>query len=1328
MTNPKGKAPGASYRDDGYYRPIESALERKHGLPDGTLARIRKNGERSDRNAVSSAGARSVYQIIPGTRDRFERAYGINAYAGDREAAEVAALHLRDDLRKTGSMETAVRRYIGGPDPKQHGKVTEAYVGRVTGKLPTSMQRVDGVVAMKPGTAVQDISFEDVMNIRPADLAGGKRLPKKKVTASDVAPKVTGARIIANATQGTAPIASTGQDASVDRAASEASRVTEAQRVEALPSFFDRVSAAVDENWISNAVIRGLDGEVDEGDPEWQRKFADRLPDIAKMASDEDELEMLLSPDAQRSEASFNAINDRRIQRQNNISVINSTPNGWAYTLGASVLDPVGWVATYGIGKAFQLGRAGFGIAKAGLAGALAEGAVTNVTFTGAMEYGGESKTFGDYVSAGAIGAGMMGAFHGIGALAGKADNSSEAIVNQGIRDAQDLAEATRTEVTAKLGPDANDAAIEQGMQEVFASRIEKAHAIGVGARSDADRFWPESDAALKTSDKSIATAAIERNGMANWPDAAEARTGAEMAIRADEIVAVMRSTGDMDRGLQGKFLKAFGQESDALTMIRSGSPMLQAMAVQLLESTTGAGGRKASAALSKALLNRGYSSQLIGYESAFQIWRKSEGIGAVTAATSADVRKKFDDLVAYEIRARSDTVASVTTNNAIKKAADDIEEGFNRMRLDQQRAKVLGNERFGNSSKGYFPQRINAQKLFDLTPKQTDGVVNVLARQFRELNEYSYVDKATKETVKKNFDAKFSKALARRYIDEARGRAKGSAFVPANLQTGESAGILEDALKAMSGLGADDRAAILGKFSRGGASYTKGRLKMDLAEEIGDGMRLGDLFNNDIMSVYRSYAQRVSGEVALAQYGIYGRQGLNVARRVAEAQGATVDELKALERIGAEFLNEPWGQVGAGYTKTFAAMRNLRSVTAAAVLGGMAYTQLGESGNAIAVVGVGAVLSTMVRSPRYRKEILQMLDGKSSTNPILKDFDDVYGAIGGDGYSMSRLFDAPEGGIELYDQASIGAFTKAVRAGSHFTAVASGFRALHSVQVRGMSEQIVKKAIRYIKQGKEDAALNDMGITKEIRDDLAKHMDQLATFDSKGRLTGLNLLDAEGLNPRTIRDLAQVVERGAGQIIQKTYIGETGPWAHNEFLKLLFQFRTFGITSIEKQYGRNVAKFGGGLAGNAKTFAIMVGSMGFALPIHMARVHAGTIGMSDAARDKYIEERTTSYALGKALMNYTSVTGLAPDMLDVTTTFGIETGLAPEYLKDQVGARGQQVGAASLVPSLGTVDKLYKGTVGGRFEKLPKLLPGANTPGLVPFFNAVAELGAEDE
>ncbi len=39
------------------------------------------------------------------------------------------------------------------------------------------------------------------------------------------------------------------------------------------------------------------------------------------------------------------------------------------------------------------------------------------------------------------------------------------------------------------------------------------------------------------------------------------------------------------------------------------------------------------------------------------------------------------------------------------------------------------------------------------------------------------------------------------------------------------------------------------------------------------DPPKMVDLYDTDIVSLYRSYARRMSGEVALAQYGIMGRR-----------------------------------------------------------------------------------------------------------------------------------------------------------------------------------------------------------------------------------------------------------------------------------------------------------------------------------------------------------------------------------------------------------------------------------------------------------------------
>ena len=1332
MSNQTAK-PGESYLDDNYYRPLEAAAERKHGLPDGLLGRIRKLGERTNRSVVQSeTGARSVWQIVPKTRDLFMKAHGVNAFAGDREAAEVAALHLNESLDRGKDVTTAIREYHGGPNPARWGKINRAYVARVTGKpVPGIVNTEYGTTAMAPGLSFDDLNPEDYQGVAPADIGAGGRVKRKPVTAEDLAPKPTAASVILGPLAGREITPGSQEaDATMDRVQSNNNRTAyEADQANA-PSWIDTVRAAVDENWIGNQIIRGLDNEADRPDAAWAKKFADNYITLTADAQDEDERDMLSSPMAQATEAGYNKAKQAMLARRERIGIINSGDYGWAYSLGAAALDPAGWVATYGVGKAFQLGRVGIAglkgtqATKAGLLGSAAEGAVGNVAFTGALDYSGESQSVGDYLSSAALGAGMMAAMYGASSVLGKLDDVA-GVPEEAALTARETIADIEAEAITRLGPNPSPAAVDQEMQAVLADRAEQQIKYSVGPRADTDRFLPDNDELLRTSEKPVAIAAITRNNLEFLPDPAERAMGAEMAVRGEEIVAAAEASGDLAKGLDGKFLRAFpiigNQESDALTMLRSGSTLMKAMAIQLLESTTGAGGRKASAAMAVAQRNRLYMNQLSKYENSFQIWAEGEGIGKIKRMADNDARAAFDRQVTQEIRSRSPERPFVTTNESVRSAADALEEGFDRMRREMQEVKALGHERLGDNSKGYFPQIINPAKLLGLSKAQEKSVVAMFAKQFRELNEYSYVDRETGETIKKNFDKEFADKLARRYVDEAKGRAMGSSYVPANLHTGEAAGILKDAVKAMSGLTDEEQAAILGRFSRGGATFTKGRLTLDMTAEIGDGMLMGDLFEQDVLTAYRRYARRMAGEVSLAQYGIMGRSGLDLARRVAEKQGATVDELKAFERVASEFLNEPWGKAGPAHNGSITAMRNLSTLTRAARLGMMPFTQLGESGNAIPVLGVKAVLSAMTKVPAYAKEIKQFLDGKPGTNPLLKDFDDLYGFVGGDGYNMTRLFDAPDQAVELYDKASIGVFTKAIRAGAHATSIISGYRVLHATQVRGMSENIVRKAIKFIKEGSNDVHMRDMGLTDEMRAELSRHLDQIATFDKKGRLTKLDIYAAP-IDPRIMRDFAQVIERGASQIIQKTYIGETGPWAHDEFLKFLFTFRTFGITSIEKQFGRNMTKFGGGAEAGVKTFAIMLGSMAFALPIHMARLQAQSLGMSEAEREKFYETRMTAAAVGKSLMNYTSVTGLAPDAYDVISTFGVESGILPESIREQVDVKGRQVGLTGLIAPVGYANDLLQGTVGARFEKLPKLLPGSNTPLAMPIFNLVSE------
>jgi hypothetical protein len=115
-----------------YYDELASNTEQKLELPVGLLSSIVKRGERSNADQVSSAGAKSVFQIIPATRDSALKKYGIDAYLSPENAAEVAGLLLKEGIsRNKGDVSAAVSEYHGGVNRDNWGPLTKAYTNRV---------------------------------------------------------------------------------------------------------------------------------------------------------------------------------------------------------------------------------------------------------------------------------------------------------------------------------------------------------------------------------------------------------------------------------------------------------------------------------------------------------------------------------------------------------------------------------------------------------------------------------------------------------------------------------------------------------------------------------------------------------------------------------------------------------------------------------------------------------------------------------------------------------------------------------------------------------------------------------------------------------------------------------------------------------------------------------------------------------------------------------------------------------------------------------------------------------------------------------------------
>lgn len=120
-----------SYRDP-YYTDLAFQTEQQLGLPRALLASVITHGERSNSDQVSEAGARTVAQVIPETRNALIKKYGVDPYAGDEQALLGAGYLLQESLKRNNNDPLiAAAEYHGGTSRSNWGPKTRAYVDRV---------------------------------------------------------------------------------------------------------------------------------------------------------------------------------------------------------------------------------------------------------------------------------------------------------------------------------------------------------------------------------------------------------------------------------------------------------------------------------------------------------------------------------------------------------------------------------------------------------------------------------------------------------------------------------------------------------------------------------------------------------------------------------------------------------------------------------------------------------------------------------------------------------------------------------------------------------------------------------------------------------------------------------------------------------------------------------------------------------------------------------------------------------------------------------------------------------------------------------------------
>lgn len=840
------------------------------------------------------------------------------------------------------------------------------------------------------------------------------------------------------------------------------------------------------------------------------------------------------------------------------------------------------------------------------------------------------------------------------------------------------------------------DSRFEDFIEGVRAQNKAPEKSLLTGGTSDALDL---ADAPTKPAAPRVAPADVEvatRNGLDLMPQGTP-RERAEYKAVLD--IFKQAEKWDVNNPTDTELLKSMIGNNDTLNvalpatlMAISPNPVARMVAGVLLENASGASGRRGTAAIAKYMLNKSFIGHSnLEFDRFYSAWRNEVGGNAVKDHFDIRDRNAFNRAVAAEQDARLHKMET-EPHPLVAQAADTLEKAYERMRVAQVDAKTVGWARLPESSRGYMPHVLASSRIKEMTPDQLRSFSDVLSKQFQEIE---------------GFDAKFSEELARTYLNHARVNAFGGHEIPANVHNPAAAEMVRGALEAM-GMTKEEVGAAMGRYSAGGASHTKKRLHLNLTQPFpnADGSMgtLMDLFNTDHLSLLNNYAGRVSGEVALANHGVMGAQGLTLLRTALMHGPKDKDHeqvIKAFDQIAAEFLGRPFGEARSQ------GMERLLSVTALAKLGGMGFPQFGESFNGVWAVGIKNTLESIVDMPRLIGEVHAIARGEKVENGMLSSMEQFGGGgeFGLDGYTMTTMHTNPEANYASYGHESVTWIDRGLRSGAHVASVLSMHRAIHGAQVRGMSEQIVHKALRYMREGTDDKALADMGFTPRVRAAFMADMDKAVTRDGFGRIKSFDISKISDVD--AANEFYQAVVRGANQIIQGSFIGEQGRWTHSNMGRLLSQFRNFPLVAMEKQWARN--KGNHGVAG---AIGIMVGSMAFAMPVVLARIAFSAQGRAD--KDEYLAKQLDPMNLARASLNYVGSSGFAGEVMDMlSSAAGAETG----------GRKGGGSIVSSVLPAAGYIEDVGKAIHDPTDPyKVAKALPFSRTPVFLIGVNALKE------
>ncbi len=982
--------------------------------------------------------------------------------------------------------------------------------------------------------------------------------------------------------------------------------------------------------------------------------------------------------------------------------VLNDSDHPIMWGLVGGITDPAGWAVGAGVGAAFQTGKQ---MALAGRVASLAaENAAANVVITGAMDSLGRQTTADDYIHAAGFGL-LTGSVLGAAShVWSRADLDEIAAAAQRTHEAGAETTARDAAQAAMQNPGADAATVAQAAKDIARDRVTKVISDVQNDPAPASKvFVPE-----RQLEPAELMATEDKMALDTVPGEEQLMSIAGLYKSADDFLAKNKAIINEARISKEKtraISDAFGWRSASHELITDDNPLAKVLGMTVAEDAAGVSGYRGTTVSIKSKLQVNEFNHNIehGVNENYQGWLREQKVGRIGGAletyTTGKKLQEFYTQVYEEIEFRGREGYTPSANKYVRQAANVFEQGYQKMAERQRRAKTLGHEMVPESSVGYQPHQLDPSAVRKLTANEKRQFMNELVRQAQQ--DFGW-------------DTEFANKLVKEYINRAEDYALGKAGAHAPAPKG----LTEVALEALNKRGLEPAEFMkeLEKLRKGAARHTNKRLDWDLSQKIrldnGTEVPLSTLYNKDILSLYKGYANRVAGDVAFAHVGIMGDRDIRLVTEALQRSkvGNAEKTIPAWQQVVNEVYNRPTALDAGGQLSTGA--RFIRQYTGIRLLGGVGFMQMGELSNAVAHVGLGHTMALAARIPKVWGDLKTLKAGKIPENPILSSLDMVAGSpMGADHYQMI-LPQVIDDGLTIVDKSSLNNVMRVMGSAQLVHNKFSFMRAVTAVEQRVVSEEIVRKAFRFMKTGQEDTALRDMGFTPELQARIKAEMDNIAIFDKKGYLQAL---DVTAMKDReAMEELLVAVRRGTGQIIQETFPGETGKWMRSEIGQLLMQFRKFPSVAIEKQMYRQFKNIG-----TARAMGGVVAAMGLGTILYSGRVQMAASLMPEAEREKYLKNRMSVAGMANGALMYVGALGMATDFMQMGSGVG---GMIDDQLDlGWSGARGVQgSGIGGLIPSLGTLSEFYNYTQNPSAKGALKMLPFTNLPMVLPLINSL--------